>query len=296
MRDFWDFAWAYPTPSLFPSYGVDAASYTGAARAPRSYYDDLRARGVNVMMIQETTNERAQQGYDAGVYDVEFARTRSREVGHPDSAPIAYAVSDGSRTDPTWNGDAIAAYGEAVGNSEVGPFLFYGNRYAVDYANKGAARSSGARLSLNLVGGWIPRTWSFDAVRDTAAQEVGSVPVDGTDWNTTYRDIHGGGSTPAPTPPPAKKGTQMQLVVVKGNGFWCGDKQFWIVAPDEYAKRVGINPDGSAQPLEQVLGDWGWLPAGALPAAQVDEWITSAIQTSVRRKKLDKSLSSITLP
>lgn len=296
MRDFWDFAWSYPAPVDFVRYGVDAASYTGAARAERSYYDALRANGTDVLMIQETTNERAQEGYQAGVYDVQFARRRSREVGHLDSAPIAYAVSDGSRDNPTWNGDAIADYGQAVGDNEVGPYKFYGNRYAVDAACAGARRSRGAALCLNLIGGWVPRTWNFDPARDTAAQEVGGTPIAGIDVNTTYRPIFTPGPAPEPDPEHRTKGSGMNLVVVKGSGYWVGNGQFWVVAPDAYAKRVGINPDGSAQSLEQVLSDWGWLPTGALPAAQVDEYVTLAIASAVRNKKLDKSLAAVTLP
>jgi hypothetical protein len=95
----------------------------------------------------------------------------------------------------------------------------------------------------------------------------------------------------AETPAPRKEGTDMILVVVKGDGYWCRNGQFWVVSSPDYARQVG-----QGQTYEQVLGDWGFLPTGPLPAAMVDEWITSAIAETVRRKKLDKSLASITLP
>jgi hypothetical protein len=212
MRWFWDHAWSYPSVLEFQRYQADDASYTGAARAERSYYDALRAAGIDIMMIQETTSERSQQGYNAGLYDVDFARRRSREVGHPDSAPIAYAVSDGSRDNPTWNGNLIADYGEAVAQREPGPFVFYGNRYAVDAACSGAARVPGNRC-MNLNGGWIPRTWNFDPNRDTAAQEIGGAPVAGTDVNSVYRPIFD--AQPGPVPVPISTGRPEMFVGLK---------------------------------------------------------------------------------
>jgi hypothetical protein len=206
VRPFWDFVTG-PLPDLVARFDVDVASYTGNARQSRNYYDALRARGIQVLGIQETTNERAQEGYQAGVYDVEFARRRWREVGFTDADPIAYAVSDGSRFDPTWNGDKIADYGQAVGDHEPGPYKFYGNRYAVDAACAGAARSFHPERCLNLHGGWLPRTWGFDPTRDTAAQEVGATPVGGIDVNTTYRPIF----EPAPPPPPPEQPPEVEM-------------------------------------------------------------------------------------
>jgi hypothetical protein len=199
VRNFWDFSFTYPAPDAFVQFGVDAASYTGPARASRAYYDSLRQRGVRVLGVQETTSDRSQQGYNAGQQDVAYARQRWAEVGFGDGDPICYVVSDGSRGDPNWNGEQIAMYGQAVGDYEHGPYLFYGNRYAVDAACAGAARSQHPGLALNLHGGWIPRTWNFDQNRDTAAQEIGSTPVAGTDVNTVYREIFDG-AAPGPTP------------------------------------------------------------------------------------------------
>lgn len=218
MRNFWDFAWSYPAPDDFVRFDVDAASYTGAARANRAYYDSLRERGINVLGIMETTSTRSQEGYNAGAYDVDFARRRWREVGFPDSAPMAYAVSDGSRWDPNYGGDNIAGYGEGVGDHEVGPYKFYGNRYAVDHACAGARRSLHPELCLNLNGGWIPRTWDFDPNRDTAAQEIGGTPIGGIDVNTTYKPIFGPALPPAPTPTEDEKESAVKQVDFIGNG------------------------------------------------------------------------------
>jgi len=216
MRDLWDLAWEDVAPETFVAYDVDAASYTGAARKPRAWHDQMRALGRNVLGIQETTNERAQQGYQAGVYDVQFARSRWAEVGYGPDVEMAYAVSDGSRDNPTWNGDAIADYGQAIGDVETGRYKFYGNRYAVDYACAGARRSRRPDLCVNLSGGWVPRTWNFDASRDTAAQEVGSTPIPGIDVNTVYRPIFGDVSAPPEPVPTPEESSMLEVVQVPG--------------------------------------------------------------------------------
>lgn len=219
MRNFWDFAWEEPPPGAFLQYDVDGASYTGAARHSAAYYAALRAQGTEVLGIMETTSTRSQEGYNAGAYDVDFARRRWREVGFPDGAPMVYAVSDGSRYDPNYGWDNIAWYGEAVGDHEVGPYKFYGNRYCVDAACAGAARSLHPELCLNLNGGWLPRTWDFDPNRDTAAQEIGGTPIGGIDVNTTYRPIFG--PAPPPTPPVSDDDDQesaVKKVDFNGNG------------------------------------------------------------------------------
>jgi len=287
MRPFWDFAWQAPAPDLFVQYGVDAASYTGSARQPVEYYAALAARKIEVLGIQETDPNRAQQGYNAGRMDVDFARRRWAEVGFSRTlAPIAYAVSDGSRWDPNYGGDQIAQYGEAVGDYETGPYKFYGNRYAVDHACLGAQNSLHPDLCLNLSGGWIPRTWDFDPYRDTAAQEIGGTPVAGIDVNTVYQPIFG----PAPAPPgPAPdlpEGTIAMLVLITADGFWVKSKEFWVFGPGQAAQHVG-----QGQSLGQVLADWGHLPTLSLPPALPDSWVTQSIQATVVDPKRLKAVA-----
>jgi len=79
VRNFWDLAWEDVAPETFVAYDVDGASYTGSARKSRAWYDRMRQLGRNVLGIMETTNERAQEGYNAGAYDVDFARRRWAE-------------------------------------------------------------------------------------------------------------------------------------------------------------------------------------------------------------------------
>lgn len=288
MRPFWDFAWEEPAVADFVNFGVDGASYTGAARHSAAYYASLLAAGVDVLGIMETTSTASQGGYNVGMQFVQFARARWREVGFPDTAPMAYALSDGSNSDPNYGGDQIAACGEGVGDYEVGPYLFYGNRYAVDHGCAGAAASMHPELCLNLNGGWIPRTWNFDDARDTAAQEVGGTPVPGIDVNTLYRPIFG-----APEPPPTKKkGGDMDLVVVKGDGFWVRNNQFWRVGPGVDAQRVDVDEHGAPVPFADIVANWGWLPYGAQPASIVDGYVTASIKQAVLNQNLDTFLKN----
>lgn len=90
----------------------------------------------------------------------------------------------------------------------------------------------------------------------------------------------------------------MDLVVCKGDGWWPGVKNntFWLIGPGDLTQQVGIEADGTPQPFEQIVGDWGWLPYGALPAAEIDRWVGNSVAAYVRNAKLTKSLVDVTLP
>lgn len=198
MRDALDFSFSPPVPALVAAQGFDLLGYTGSARVGQDYYDECRARGIAFTFIQETTSERAQEGWNAGLVDAQYADRRASERGHPYSAPIVYVVSDGSRDNPSWNGELIADYGAAIATQSARPFMFYGNRYAVDHACAGARR-----VGVNVYGyavdlrggpgddgGWLPATWNFDGARDPLRQNIGYYTAAGgtCDLNTTHHD------------------------------------------------------------------------------------------------------------
>lgn len=176
-----------PDPALL--VGSGACFYTGRGLPDQWWFDECAHRGIPLLAIQESWITRAQEGYNAGVEDVNFARARlsGRQIWN--LSGIAYAASDGSRFDPQWNGDRIADYGQAVGVGELLPFTFYGNRYAVDAASAGALRVAGMR-SIKPDGGWLPSTWDFDATRDLMEQLVNSqTPIPNTDENRVWVDF-----------------------------------------------------------------------------------------------------------
>lgn len=224
MRDALDASFSLPDPNLVADQGFDMLVYTGPARPTQAWVDHCRSRGVIVTFIQQTVSERAQQGYNAGIYDAQYADQRVNERGHALDGSVCYVVSDGSRDNPTWNGNLIADYGQAIAVQSARPFFFYGNRYAVDHANGGAARvavSVYGRPVANLggptAGGWIPATWNVDPGRDLLRQNIGYYIAAGgvCDLNTVWRDYTGG----VPTPEPIEEDTlKIQLVVATPGG------------------------------------------------------------------------------
>ncbi len=191
MRDAIDFSFARPTPQAVSDLNLDILVYTGNARPDKAYLDAMRAAGVAVTLIQESDPNRAQQGYNAGVADAQYADSRADEVGYPNHASIAYVVSDGSATNPSTGGDAIAAYAKGVQDTSRRPFFFYGNQYAVDNAVSGANRA---------LGSWVPSTWGTATLLRQEANLASPIPD--TDLNTVHQEYAAWGQgVPTPTPP-----------------------------------------------------------------------------------------------
>lgn len=191
---FLDFSWQRPSAAALGAVDRDARTYVGVVLPPTSWFDDCDRAGVGYSLIFETTSDRAQQGYQAGVYDAQFSMQRAASVGRP-GIFLSFVVSDGSAAFPA-GGPGVADYGEAVARTYDGPFEFYGNRSCVDAATEGARRVPGAQLVAGPYrdGGWLPVTWGADPARDTAGQEANTPPpIDGTDENTLYHGV---------TPPP----------------------------------------------------------------------------------------------
>ena len=114
MKNAVDYSYARPSGAELASRDLDALVYTGNARPDQPHFDDLRNHGVAITFIQETTSTRSQEGYQAGVYDAQFADRRATERGYPLDAAIAYVVSDGSAYDPNYGGENIAAYARGI--------------------------------------------------------------------------------------------------------------------------------------------------------------------------------------
>lgn len=194
-----DFSFSRPSPEDLLATDRDALTYVGNVRPPAEWLARCRELGVNVCFIFETTGNRAQEGYQAGVYDAQFSDARTDQIGYPREASVCYVVSDGNRFDPFSGGDRIAEYGRGIATTSLRPFFFYGNRYAVDHAIAGARSVVPSRLLAgpNGDGGWLPVPWGADPTRDLIGQESNiAPPIPGTDENSVYHD-YAASSTPA---------------------------------------------------------------------------------------------------
>lgn len=195
MRDAVDFMSA-PDPQLLHDLELDALCYTGSARPSQDWVDRCRALGVIVTFVQETVSTRSQQGYQAGVYDCQFAESRAKELGHTGS--IAYVVSDGSWSD-VWD---ASDYGRGVQSVATLPFFAYGAVPICESFNEGAPHSLGT---------WVPETWGTGTL---LTQVVGASPVADTDLNHVHADYTGSAQVPLP-----KDDDDMWIAVAPSTAF-----------------------------------------------------------------------------
>lgn len=202
MRDAVD-AVQHPAPGDLAAHDLDVLQYVGTSRPSAAYVRAVLDAGVGFEWIFETDPDRSQEGWNAGLLDVEFTRRRIAEVDSRVIPPITwYAVSDGNSHDPSTGGDRIHEYGAAVGTASRHPFGFYGNEYAVAHAVAGA-RSVGAEpiSGPGGEGGWKPATWGASRLHDVMAQEPNvASPIPNTDFNTRYHDYGHAGPAPIAVP------------------------------------------------------------------------------------------------
>ncbi len=217
MRNAVDFV-SPPDPAVLQQLNLDGIPYTGNARPPAAWFADMKARGLTVYtMLQETISTRSQQGFQAGVYDCQFAERRAREV-NPDVRFIDYVVSDGSWVD-AWD---CSDYGRGVNATAALGVLCYGSTGCCDTFNRGAPKSIGTH---------IPNTWGQGSIM---TQLVAPSPVADTDLNIVHVDYTGTGTGPT------KKDDDMPLYITKATdtsvGVWVTDSQTrrWV-DPGEWA-------------------------------------------------------------
>lgn len=238
------------------SSDTDPSVYTGNARFSQGFFDGAASIGHGVvLMIQETISERSQQGYQAGVYDVQFARARAKQRGF--TGPIAYVVSDG------WSGNRwdSSEYGRGISDTEEGQFLGYGAKGVLESFYVGARAGAGAHFihpaGDEPNGDWGPETWG---VYSLITQLVGPSPVPDTDLNIVHYPL--GVSAPAPTP--VWKDYDMHIGVNKAEG--------WFVVDGGKLTSHFTGPDvGFGVPQDATTGQWPNVPAKVYTDAEVAE-------------------------
>lgn len=253
MRNAIDFSYARPNVAEVAAKGLDVLVYTGNAIPAAQYLRDMRMAGVCITMIQESAPNRAQEGYGAGVADSNYANGKADSVNYPRTASIAFVVSDGSAGDPNYGGDNIAQYAAGVQSNSPRPFFFYGNRYAVDNAMRGAPKGLGC---------WVPSSWGAKAT-DLLVQEANTPsPFANTDLNTVHRPYGAWGQTNDTPAPPNQEDDEMAkpLYISKKSdadvGIWATDG-VWKrhVNPEEWAFVKYVAPDTHPLPLSDSWWD-----------------------------------------
>lgn len=143
--------------------------------------NDLRANGLAVVLVWETTADRALDGYNAGQQDASAAQEQASALGAPGSAPIYFAVDfDAMPNELSTVNDYLRGAASVIGVERVG---VYGGYSAV----KSAFDNGTATF------GWQACAWSYGE-REYRAHiyQDGGVDFDGgADTNIGMQDYIG---------------------------------------------------------------------------------------------------------
>jgi hypothetical protein len=138
-----DYSAARPAPAIIKTVGYSGVmrylSNDPGKNLQPAERDALLAAGLSIGLVWETTANRAQDGYAAGLADAKVAEAQARALGYPSSCPIFFAVDFDA--DPA----AVKAYFDGVRAGLVDhPGGIYGSLRVVDTA---------------LADGWLPYAW-----------------------------------------------------------------------------------------------------------------------------------------
>lgn len=133
-----DYSWARPGGAAIRQAGFTfAVRYVpypgdGGKRLTADELADLRANGLAVVLVYESTADRAGEGFDAGRSDAITAAARVADLGFPRDQPIYFAVDyDADPSD-------VVAYFQGVGSwlalARIG---VYGSHRVVTYLHQG---------------------------------------------------------------------------------------------------------------------------------------------------------------
>lgn len=170
----------------------------------------LRAAGLAVGLVFESTGGRARDGRAAGFADGQIASARARTVGYPAGYPIFYAVDFDAQPDQL---AVVADYGAGFTAGVSGyPAGGYGSRAVVEHL---AAQGGAAGLYW-----WQTAGWSGDVLSPVAHlyQRVVKrwADIPGTDEDVLCRPLPLYGWAPAP-PAPAPHGDDMAMATMIRN-------------------------------------------------------------------------------
>lgn len=149
-----DYAWGRPSVASLHAHGVKfvcrylAGGSGGGKELTHPEALQLSAAGIQIVVVWETSAERALSGYSAGVHDAQAALSQARTCGMPETRPIYFAC-DWDAT--TGQQSAINAYldgaASVLGRSRVG---IYGGYWPLSRAMRAG----------HATWGWQTYAWS----------------------------------------------------------------------------------------------------------------------------------------
>jgi hypothetical protein len=198
-----DYAWARPSPAHLHAEGYSfAARYlshdTSGKNLSHGEADQLIANQVDVVVVWETTSDRALSGYSGGAADATDAAQQAAGDGMPGSRPIYFAIDfDASESQQATLNSYFDGVASVIGRDRTGA---YGGYYPI------------ARLfnAGKIAWGWQTYAWSggqWDS-RAQVRQIENGIEGGGLDKDEAVADdfgqwgVTGGDEGPAPTAPP----------------------------------------------------------------------------------------------
>jgi hypothetical protein len=227
-----DYAWERPSPAAIRNAGFSGVmryiSHDPSKDLTQSEAAALRAAGLAIALVWETSATRAGEGQAAGRQDGAAAEAAATALGYPLDAVIFYAVD--YDTGPT----AVMPYFNGVREVAHHPVGVYGSCHVVD-----GLRASGVPY------GWQTAAWSAGVVSAHAHlyQRVAMThPVPGSDENVLLGSFPAWGSS-GPTPPIPPRPPQ-QLVV---------DGQLGPASISRWQAVMGTPVDGVISPVSALI-------------------------------------------
>lgn len=135
-----DYSWARPTGAAIKAAGFDFVmryvDYPGAngKGLTKVELDDLRAHGLAVGLVFESTANRALEGNAAGYHDAIAASAAIKKLGFPDDQPVYFAVDfDAQPKDMGAIDDYLGDAANELGLLRVG---VYGSYAVIDHCHE----------------------------------------------------------------------------------------------------------------------------------------------------------------
>lgn len=261
-----DYAWARPSLS-----DLHASGYTFAARylsydtsgknLSHGEADALIANGLDVVVVWETTADRALSGYAGGASDAQAAASQAAGDGMPGSRPIYFAIDFDATSgqQPTLDGyfDGVAS---VIGRDRTGA---YGGYWPIRRLFDNGKIAYGWQTYAWSGGNWDPRAqlrqtqngiWGGGLDADVAVAD------DFGQWGIT-----GGDTGPEPSAPPVPTSCG---AIEPGHGLAAG--QSWSSCDGRFS--LAMQSDGNLVLYSFGVPLWatGTVGAGAVVVMQTD--------------------------
>ena len=261
-----DYAWARPSPSDLRASGYTfAARYlsydTSGKNLSHGEADSLIANGLDVVVVWETTADRALSGYAGGASDAQAAAAQAAGDGMPGSWPIYFAIDfDASSAQQATLNSYFDGVASVLGRDRTGAYggywpisrLFDAGKIAYGwqtYAWSGGNWDGRAQLRQTQNGIWGGGLDADVAVADDFGQ-----------WGIT-----GGDTGPEPSAPPLPTSCG---AIEPGHGLAAG--QSWSSCDGRFS--LAMQSDGNLVLYSFGVAMWatGTLGSGAVVVMQTD--------------------------